>query len=284
MSTEKPNFPALPVQAHLAQCLECREFQRRLLLLQNNVPRIPLPPTRAKEQLLQQILQGPVPAFRGQEIAPRRHAAASWRLRAQQQWRQIAVGLAAAVVLVASGIWLGNMLSRPSGTGPRKAIQQAQNSGPAPGVKSQPDPFNSNQKPETARGKTLVAKVMECDLKLAGAQTPRQRVEALAELANVLQRETVLLITSAGPAELNKLAGLYKQVIQDGVLPRARELPMDERRDVLSSVTAQLGKAKREAEQLAQSTPRSAEAMQRIAAAARQGDQQLRELMQESLE
>jgi len=49
-------------------------------------------------------------------------------------------------------------------------------------------------------------------------------------------------------------------------------------------VTAQLGKAGREAEQTARATPRSAEALRLIAAAAHSGGLQLRELMQEGLE
>jgi hypothetical protein len=276
MGAEKPGFPDLAVQAHLAQCLLCRDLQRQLLFVESNVPRIPLPASDAKARLLQQILQPSA------EPAPSPSRAV--RLQLAGHWREAGMGLAAAVVLVACGLWLGSALSRtkPAVTAP--ADEQAKNPEMAPMSKPRPDPFNSAKQPAPPSSKTLVAKVMECDLKLAQAQTPRERVEALAELANVLQRETALLSKSARPTELNKLASLYKQVIQDGVLPRARELPMEERKEVLPTVTAQLGHARREAEQLAKSTPRSAEAMQTIAFAARDGDLQLRGLLQEGLE
>src|SRR5262249_38743593 len=130
----------------------------------------------------------------------------------------------------------------------------------------------------------LVGKLLECDLKLAEADTPRQRVLALAELADLLQQETRDLSKSSQPpaAELVKLAALYKQVIQDGIVPRAKELPMGDR-VVLQGVATQLAKTQTSAEQLADSAPLSpsVEALRVIALASRDGDARLRELMQE---
>jgi hypothetical protein len=125
---------------------------------------------------------------------------------------------------------------------------------------------------------------MACDLKLAEAETTGERVKALAELADALQMETQLLSKSAPPAELNKLAVFFKKVIEDGVVARARDLPMGERVDVLKEVAAQLAKTTSETETLAQAAPQSAPALRMIAAAAREGDATLQKLMQEAAE
>jgi hypothetical protein len=313
MCSEKPEFPDFAVAAHLAGCMTCRDFQRQLQMIEANVPRIPLPPSTAKDRLLH-LLQ--TPASPNSPLAPPvadapgspgsagrvggqdpkgeqqafgalrlRLAMSALRSRLAGRWREAGIGLAAAVVLVACGLWLGNHLAQAPAVDNGYASQQVQSDQPSRTKPPLTNPFDGkNSKQAPPRGKTLMAKVMECDLKLAEAQTPADRVTALAELAAVLQKETTLLSKSAGTAELNKLAGLYKQVIQDGVVPRARELPMEQRKDVLSVVAVQLGEARREAEQLALSTPRSAEALQTIAAAARDGDAQLRELMQEGSE
>jgi hypothetical protein len=288
MSSERPEFPSLPVDAHLAECLSCREFQRQLVLVENNVGRVPVPASRGKAHLLQQILQqskaSPAVTRRAVGVCPGRAGSVSHRSprsRFAGRWHEVGIGLAAAVVLVVCGLWIGNLLTRGSADNP----QEAQTEGPAPASGPLPNPFpRKAAKNPFASGKTLVAKLMDCDLKLAQAQSPRQRVEALSELATLLHRETTDLSKSAGTLELTKLAGLYKQVIHEGMLPQARELPMEERMEILPGVTAQLGKAGREAEQSARSTPRSAEALRLIAAAAHDGDVQLRELMQEGLE
>jgi hypothetical protein len=289
MSVEKPAFPDLPAQAHLAECLACRDFQQQLVLLENSVPRVPVPASKAKARLLQQIRSAPSPAASAAGSAQLRAGSTGCRketdLRARLagRWHEVGFGLAAAVVLIACGLWLGNWLSR---TTPADDVPPplAQNQEPEAVAKA-PNPFKKGDKKNPfAKGKTLVAKLMDCDLKLAQAQTPRQRIEALAELASLLHRETSELCRSAGPAELNKLAALYKQVIHDGMLPQARELPMGERMEILPAVTAQLAKAERDAVETARVTPGSAAALQAIAAAAHDGDVQLRELMQEGLE
>jgi hypothetical protein len=293
MSSEKPEFPSFEVDAHLAECLSCREFQRQLVFLESQIGRVPVPPSRTKTRLLEQLLQYPPasPALTrraGSVSQGRQFGSDSPRSWFAGRWLEVAVGLAAAVVLIVCGLWIGNMLSRSSST-QADSSQQAQIEEPAPlpspSTGKLQDPLKNNgHKSSYPKGKTLVAKLMDCDLKLAQAQTPRQRVEALAELATLLHRETTDLSQSAGLAELNKLAALYRQVIQDGMLPQARELPMEERREVLPGVTAQLVQVQREAQQTARNTPRSAEALRLIAAAAHDGDAHLRELMSEGLE
>src|SRR5262249_21225359 len=123
-----------------------------------------------------------------------------------------AVAVAAAAVLIASGIWLGTFLAR--GPEEQQAIVK-----PAP--KDQPQP----------PAPPLMAQLVECDVRLAQAETPKQRVEALAHLADALWRETHTLGDANGGAakEVAELAGLYERVVRDGVVPRARTLPRPQR-------------------------------------------------------
>jgi hypothetical protein len=272
MSSARPAFPDLAAQAHLAVCMSCRDFQQQLVLVEKNVGRVPVLPSGAKARLLQQLLQ-PKASPMGRAAARAGSIGSTSRLRLA--WHEVGIGLAAAVVLIVCGAIIGNTLLRDVATDEQGSQQaQSQQTAPAPKLTN---PF---KKGPVAPGKTLVAKLMDCDLKLAQAQSPRERLEALAELASLLQRETTDLSKWAGAAELGKLAGLYQQVIQDGMLPQARELPMEERQALLPGVTAQLAQAERETQQAARTTPRSAEALRTIAAAARDGELRLRELLE----
>ena len=290
MSIEKPAYAEPLVAAHLTECASCREFQRLLLRVEANVRRVPVPPSRKKARFLERVrgqhvqaLPGPLaaatPTPAGPPAAPPVPAA---RMR-PRAWVAL---VAAAVVLVVFGLWLGNQVAlfimRPDGS----SQHQAKADDPAP--KGRPDPFKqpeTKKTPDDVKAPPLVSRLLECDLKLAEAETPRQRVLALAELADVLQQETRDLSRSKKlPKEdFDKLAKLYKQVVHDGIVPRARELPMDDRRDLLQAVAQQLTKTHASAEQLAKTAPQApaAEALRVIALAAHDGDAQLRGLMQQ---
>jgi hypothetical protein len=301
LTTERPESPGPKAQAHLAVCMACRQFQQHLVRIEANVPRLPLPPSIGKENVLREILGQPAlpaPRPRLAKLPPSGDARATplrqWFRRAQ--WTGAA---AAAVVLLACGVWLGMWLARtappePTGPGPQVKAPEEKSK-----TSSSIDPFAKkanagNKKPDRkdtkqavpllADATPLVTKLMACDLKLAEAETTGERVKALAELADALQMETQLLSKSAPPAELNKLAVFFKKVIEDGVVARARDLPMGERVDVLKEVAAQLAKTTSETETLAQAAPQSAPALRMIAAAAREGDATLQKLMQEAAE
>jgi hypothetical protein len=81
---------------------------------------------------------------------------------------------------------------------------------------------------------------------------------------------------------LEKLAGLYKQVVHEGVIARARDLPMGERREVLEAVVEQMVEAAADARQLAKQLPAAAAACSTIEVASHDGTVQLRKLMEEA--
>jgi hypothetical protein len=238
------------VETHLAGCPACRQWHKLLLQIDSTVPLLPVPePTRAWQ--LPDELPAPLPF---PEPAPRPVIRIPWRRLAFG-----AGGLAAAGVLIACGIFLGNMLSPPA--------------------KNQLGPVVKKGEEE----KTLAGKLLELDMKLAQTDSPRQRVETLAKLAQNLEGESRSLAQVAAPKDLHSLAKLYSKVVEEGLVQRARKLPAKERRQVLDPILSQLMVAKKEAEEMMQKAPpEKAAPFQVIAVAAGNTNLQLRKLMEET--
>jgi hypothetical protein len=180
--------------------------------------------------------------------------------------------VAAAVALVACGIYLGNLLSgaahrdQPVAKQPPRVLPQIVQAPPTP--------------------PRLSARLLDCDLRLADTDSPRERVETLAELADALTGEVKMLAPStAAGKELNVLAGLYGKIVKDGVVVRARTLPVGERQETLAPIVKQLERAQGEVGDLARKMPaNAAEPLRVIVAAAQTGQRQLRDLMREDSE
>jgi hypothetical protein len=127
----------------------------------------------------------------------------------------------------------------------------------------------------------LLASLLQRYVRLARTDLPRERVEALADLADDLQTRTRTLAPAAAAEDLTALAQLYERVVSDGVVERARALPADQRLNVLPPISERLARAGRQAQELAQEAPpASAAPLLAIAAAARDGDSHLRGLLQ----
>jgi hypothetical protein len=239
---------AVELQAHLAECMACRQWQRRLLQIESNVRSLPIPASTAKQAFQQQILLGPISMAR-----PHR-----------PRWRWAAAGfagLSAACVLIAAGFMLADWLSGPA---PNSDIV-ADNTGP----QAKPQP-------------TLVSQLVALDVTLAEAETPRRRVETLAKLADSLHGESQSLAKAAGSKELDSLAQLYGQVVREGLVPRARKLPVEQRKETLNPIVSQLERTQKEARARAETAaPAAARTFEVIAAAAQAGDLRLRALMDE---
>ena len=61
LSAEQPEQPPGDIKSHLAQCPTCRAWQRRLVQLERLVRQVPVPPSTAKEQFLQRIVEPQCP-------------------------------------------------------------------------------------------------------------------------------------------------------------------------------------------------------------------------------
>src|SRR5207253_107670 len=66
-TSERPEQPAPVVVTHLAGCSACRGWHRRLVQVEQDIPRLPVPPSRPPAAFLEQLLNGPSP---GKLISP----------------------------------------------------------------------------------------------------------------------------------------------------------------------------------------------------------------------
>jgi hypothetical protein len=122
---------------------------------------------------------------------------------------------------------------------------------------------------------------VNCDVRLAQADTPRQRVQSLADLADALHDQAKTLGHAAAPEALETVAVMYGKVIRDGLVQRARALPSAERREVLGPIAVRLAQVERDVEQVARNAgPTTAERLRQVALVAHQGDAELRRLAQ----
>jgi hypothetical protein len=156
--------------------------------------------------------------------------------------RRIAAVMAAALLFLALGLWTN---------GPH-----------FPNWQPQPD--------------ALLAQVMHHDVRLASARSPRERMESLADLADVLQVDARELADAAAPDDLGALARMYERVVKEGIVKQARAAPAADRAKVAEGVAERLQKAAEDAESVAKLQPEErAEPLHAIARAARAGEQEL---------
>ena len=57
LGAENPATPADELEAHLATCEPCREYQGRLVNIEQNVSRLPVPEATTKDQFVQAFLE-----------------------------------------------------------------------------------------------------------------------------------------------------------------------------------------------------------------------------------
>ena len=254
LSIENPAQAPADLRAHLAVCGVCRDWQHQLLLIERHVSHLPVPPSRAKARLLHQFLLEPATEGKGQKTAatlpeapvpPRRAARAFSRLRSFP-YERLAASLAAAVLVLALGWWLW-----PEGPAPLPPAASAP-------VKPVADP--------------LLTCLVRRDVRLARAETPRERLEILADLADDLRGEVQVLAQVTAGEELAELAKLYEQVVRDGIVKQAQALAAADRRQLLGSMASRLAGVERAVGRLARKVPpEHAPPLQVIVAAARMG-------------
>ena len=113
--------------------------------------------------------------------------------------------------------------------------------------------------------------------------TPGERIVALADLAESLHGETSSLVQEADAEGLARIAQLYDQLVRHGIVAAARELPAEERRQVIDPIVDLLARTYSDMDCMAQTLPTEASApLQVIAKAAQESDYELRALLQEA--
>lgn len=245
LSTSEPARVPSSLWAHLTDCPACRECHQRLVQIERSMADLPVPPTNAKAELMRRL---------DAEAASRSWPGSLHRTLRKRRWALL--GAAAAATIIATVLAWSSFSPRLPTPGPEARLP--------PG----PDP--------------LLVKLMERHLRLAKANTlPRDRFEALADLADDLHGRSGPLAQANDADNLQVLAELYAKVVRDGVVERARALPVpDQRSDVLEAVTRRLGRAADETNELAQEEQGDIRAaLLAMAAAARQGQEELQKVV-----
>jgi hypothetical protein len=260
LGVEDPAQPPEELAAHLTMCGSCRDWQSHLLHLEEHVPLLPVPASRGKSRMLRRLLRETV--AKGDTVtataaptlstSPLTASPAIVPLR-NPCW--VAAGLAAAVLLVIFGAWKAGKHEAPD-----KPV--------VPVAKAPPEP--------------LVATLVRRDARLARAESPRERLEILADLAEDLHTEAYSLAEAATGDDLADLAKLYEQVLRDGIVRQAGLLSAAERSTVLKPIAARLAGAAKTLDRLAQRMPPEyVQPLVQMAAAARDVNSRLGQLQGE---
>jgi hypothetical protein len=256
---EDPSRPLAEIETHLEACPTCRQWQRRLVQIEKNVSLLQLPPSTTMREAVGRFLAAPaVPRKTAKKVSRRRRVAMS-QLAPISQWRwpnftpaqrwSLLGSMAATFLLVVLGSW---------------AFRSSRPGSEVVAVKRllAPDPF--------------LTSLVNVDLHLAVARTPRERVETLARLADGLQEQTRWALGGVPEDDLNQLAGLYEQVLREGVVPSAQRIGEADRARVLQPIVDSLERTVRAADSLAQHVPESAaEPLVSISRAAKDADERL---------
>lgn len=210
------------LRAHLEECAACREYQHRLIQVEQHVSLLTAPPAPlAKERLLNDIRTKPT---WGQQPARRPLADLVNRMPRLDRWRL--AGLAAAVLLLVLA-W--------------KLIPGGGGLPIGPGNKpTGPDP--------------LLARMQKHTLALAETNKPEQQVVALAEVADDLQGEAQKLAREPGNRDsMNDLAEWYVKDVAV-LVECAGAIPPKDSGAVLEPIAQRLAKTAADADRLARET------------------------------
>jgi len=250
LMSDRPDQPAADVRAHLADCAACRGLQRRLFDVEQQIPLLPVPASTRRDGFLQQIRQGNV--LPEPTVSPSELWLGSHRPTKERGLLKLAMSLAlaASLLLFALGWWVW------------------------------PHSTNNHVRPADP----LVVRQQDRDHRLAKAQTPRERVQVLADLAKGLHDEARQLAGKSNPEELRVVAQFYREVVlsgHDNLLKQARQLSPKER-TMLEGVAEDLGNAESDLLGLAEREVEEGAAapLREIAVAARESHDQLRQLLQ----
>lgn len=254
-----PTRPTDDLLPHLAGCAVCRAVQAEAVRLDSLLKRLPAPAPQRKAAFLEQLgADGPV--IRTRPVVPSSLTGSGafkpvvkWLKRID--WRYVGGGVAAAVA-IGLGIWL---LVPKGPKGPEETASL-----------------------RSERLKRMVAYTAE----LAKARTPQERLGVYGNWSAELEGEAGDVFKVADKEDMTSLARKYEEMVNDGVVPQARQMkpgdmPPDARSQALNDAMKKLGDAQTEASRLAAEAPPNArDALQRIAKTAQEGRRTLGEIAQ----
>jgi hypothetical protein len=206
LNLENPAQVPCDLRAHLACCFSCRNWQDQLVQLERHVPYLPIPQSRRKADFLHQLLHEPEeenspemsPAPIAEESSPQSRERTCFRAFPLPRAYASAASRLAGVILVlvflgiVGRVWLQ---VPPPETSPR----------------STPEPF--------------LATLVQRDLLLATAATPRERIDILVDLAGDLEQESQMLRQAEGGEAAAAALQLQEQKVRDYLWEAQRLTP-----------------------------------------------------------
>jgi len=255
-----PDPRVLPdaLRDHIAGCEVCRAWAKQVARLDALLQQLPVPPApgNKKATVVDDLTRGN-PVIIRRLATPARESFAGSVRKFLDQNKMVVGGLAAAVLVVLGG-W---RLLTPSGTPPVAAAET----------------------PEHPFLKMLVQR----DVALAKAKKPVDRLQIFGGLAEDLSTEARSLARVASPDELWDVAQWFDNVVKDGVVNQARNMPADtltlsaraERKTELDALAGKLSDMAAKTEKMTGEVPPDAKAaLQKIVDSARAGEKKLREM------
>lgn len=220
------------VAAHLEECTACAQLRRRLVQIEDNATRIPAPPSQGPAALKRKLLEPASPPVRLPGLS--RQMVLAWA----------AAGVAVCLVL---GVFIVAWSRRGARDEPPIADRAPSLPPPAPSSKPPAEP------------PAFLARVLDCDVKLANAESPEQRLAGLSDLTGFLQEEGR---SAPSPKVTRAVAAMYRETLRDTLLPLAAQLPVEQREKTLVPLVQGLARFHEHAVQLAPTDPSLAEMAQ----------------------
>jgi hypothetical protein len=250
LACDQPDLPPVDLKGHLVTCPICRAWHRRLVRLEQQIAKLPVPPAQTMQAFLQRLVAEPPRTEQPAPAAPqlvRYSPPGPSRKERGLQKMAVAFALAAAMLLFAVGWW----------------------------VWLRPAPVRG--------GFSEAARALDADLnnrlayRVARSGTPQLGVQNMAELADELHQEVLAHVEYA--EQLAILARFYNQVVRDHLLSYASQLPANLRSNLVDIVT-RLGQTESDIERLAAGAKDGCvESLQTIASTARTAAHDLRQLV-----
>jgi hypothetical protein len=239
LACPRPDRPGSAARGHLAHCAACQAWHGRLLALEQDLPRLYVPPALdAKAALLHAIrrgddhVEGVVRLNRRVSTTPK-----------ERGLRKLAmsVALAAGLAVFAVG-WA----------------------------------FWPHSTPIVVPTDPLAGRIADRDQRLASAGSPRERVEVIANLSEEVRHEALLLNDRD---QLNHLIRFYSRLVRDDLPSLVHKVPREERLVLINQLTERLIRAESETDRLSVEPGRPTAELRTLAALAREGQGLLHDLL-----
>jgi hypothetical protein len=229
---------ARDVERHVEACADCRRLRERIAHLDHclraDVPAVDL---AVRDRLLERLPAAAV-------VPP--PVSAPVRARSGGVWLRPALAAAACLLI---GFLASYLLTRsPSPSVPAPSVAQADDH------------------------EELVARFLQRDLRLAQTNDPGEQVVVLSSMADDLRAEALRLAQAGRAEEVPLVAGLYSQLVRQGLVKRAQALPAEQQPQVVTPLIEQLRATERDVERTSASArPALADFLRPMGLAARDG-------------